>query len=268
MTTAFVTGAGGGIGRAVSLRFATAGSAVTVVDIDPAGGEETAGLVRDAGGQALFVQADVASSKDIQAAVQATVLQFGSLDFAHNNAGITGERSRLHETSRDDWQRILDVNLTGIWNCMRYQIPVMLEAGGGAIVNTSSAAGLTGTPELSAYAASKFGVIGLTRSVAVEYAADGIRVNAVCPGLVWTPMLAAFTQAHPDWLTGTHLPQGRMADPDDVAAAVVWLCSADAGHVNGVALPVDGGVLAGGARPSARAQQDRAGLASSAESGN
>jgi NAD(P)-dependent dehydrogenase (short-subunit alcohol dehydrogenase family) len=131
----------------------------------------------------------------------------------------------------------------------------MLEAGGGAIVSTSSAAGLTGTPELSAYAASKFGVIGLTRSVAVECAADGIRVNAVCPGLVWTPMLAAFTQAHPDWLIGTHLPQGRMADPDDIAGAVFWLCSADAGHVNGVALPVDGGVLAGGARPLTRGAQ-------------
>jgi NAD(P)-dependent dehydrogenase (short-subunit alcohol dehydrogenase family) len=252
MTAAFVTGAGGGIGRAVALRFARSGSAVTVVDIDPAGGEETAALVLAAGGRAIFVQADVASSEDIAGAVQATVAEFGSLDFAHNNAGITGDRTLVHETSRADWQRILDVNLTGIWNCMRHQIPVMLAAGGGAIVNTSSAAGLTGTPELSAYAASKFGVIGLTRSAAVEYAADGIRVNAVCPGLVWTPMLAAFTEAHPDWLTGTHLPQGRMADPDDIAAAVFWLCSADAGHVNGVALPVDGGVLAGGSRPSSR----------------
>jgi NAD(P)-dependent dehydrogenase (short-subunit alcohol dehydrogenase family) len=252
MTTAFVTGAGGGIGRAVAMRFARAGSAVTVVDIDPARGEETAALVRETGARALFVQADVASSEHIDGAVEATLTEFGSLDFAHNNAGITGDRARVHATRRDEWQRVLDVNLTGIWNCLRHQIPVMLAAGGGAIVNTSSAAGLTGTPELSAYAASKFGVIGLTRSVAVEYAADGIRVNAVCPGLVRTPMLEAFTQAHPDWLTGTHLPQGRMADPDDIAAAVFWLCSADAAHVNGVALPVDGGVLAGGPRPSSR----------------
>jgi NAD(P)-dependent dehydrogenase (short-subunit alcohol dehydrogenase family) len=176
------------------------------------------------------------------------VAAFGGLDFAHNNAGITGERTLVHETSPEDWQRILDVNLTGIWNCLRHQIPVMLAAGGGAIVNTSSAAGLTGTPELSAYSASKFGVIGLTRSVAVEYAAEGIRVNAVCPGLVATPMLAAFTEANPDWLTGLNLPQGRMADPDDIAAAVFWLCSPDSGHVNGVALPVDGGVMAGGSR--------------------
>ncbi len=258
MTAAFVTGAGGGIGRAVALRFARAGSAVTVVDIDPAGGEETAGLVLAAGARALFVQADVASSEDIEGAVRRTVAEFGSLDFAHNNAGITGDRTLVHQTSRADWQRILDVDLTGIWNCMRYQIPAMLAAGGGAIVNTSSAAGLTGTPELSAYAASKFGVIGLTRSAAVEYAADGIRVNAVCPGLVATPMLAAFTEANPDWLTGLHLPQGRMADPDDIAAAVVWLCSPDAGHVNGVALPVDGGVLAGGPRPSSRGRDSSA----------
>jgi NAD(P)-dependent dehydrogenase (short-subunit alcohol dehydrogenase family) len=184
--------------------------------------------------------------------VQVTVAEFGGLDYAHNNAGITGKRTLVHQTSPEDWQRILDVNLTGIWNCLRHQIPVMLAAGGGAIVNTSSAAGLTGTPELSAYSASKFGVIGLTRSVAVEYAAEGIRVNAVCPGLVATPMLAAFTEANPDWLTGLHLPQGRMADPDDIAAAVVWLCSPDAGHVNGIAMPVDGGVMAGGSRRSSR----------------
>jgi NAD(P)-dependent dehydrogenase (short-subunit alcohol dehydrogenase family) len=252
MTAAFVTGAGGGIGRAVALRFARAGSAVTVIDIDPAKGEETAAMVRQAGAPSLFVQADVARGEEVEHAVRATVAQFGTLDFAHNNAGITGERTLVHQTSPEDWQRILDVNLTGIWNCMRHQIPVMLAAGGGAVVNTSSAAGLTGTPELSAYAASKFGVIGLTRSAAVEYAAQGIRVNAVCPGLVATPMLAAFTKEHPDWLTGTYLPQGRMADPDDIAAAVVWLCSPDAGHVNGVALPVDGGVLAGGSRPSSR----------------
>ena len=255
MTAAFVTGAGGGIGRAVALRFARAGSAVAIVDIDPDGGEQTAALVRAAGVPALYLKADVASCQDVERAVRATVAEFGSLDYAHNNAGITGERSRVHETTHADWQRILDVNLTGIWNCMHHQIPVMLAAGGGAIVNTSSAAGLTGTPELAAYTASKFGVIGLTRSAAVEYAADGIRVNAVCPGLVRTPMLAAFTEAHPDWLTGTYLPQGRMADPDDIAAAVFWLCSPDAGHINGIAMPVDGGVLAGGSRPSARAAQ-------------
>jgi NAD(P)-dependent dehydrogenase (short-subunit alcohol dehydrogenase family) len=256
MTAAFVTGAGGGIGRAVALRFARAGSAVTVVDIDPDRGGETARMVRETGAQSLFIQADVADGKKVADAVRVTVAEFGGLDFAHNNAGITGERALIHETSPEDWQRILDVNLTGIWNCLRHEIPVMLAAGGGAIVNTSSAAGLTGTPELSAYAASKFGVIGLTRSVAVEYAAEGIRVNAVCPGLVATPMLAAFTQAHPDWLTGMNLPQGRMADPDDIAAAVVWLCSSDAGHVNGVALPVDGGVMAGGSRPASRAAGD------------
>jgi len=252
MTTAFVTGAGGGIGRAVALRFARTGTSVAVVDIDSVKGEETATLVREAGAPSLFVRADVANGEDVEEAVRLTVAEFGGLDYAHNNAGITGERTLVHQTSPRDWQRILDVNLTGIWNCLRHQIPVMLAAGGGAIVNTSSAAGLTGTPELSAYAASKFGVIGLTRSVAVEYAADGIRVNAVCPGLVATPMLAAFTQAHPDWLTGLYLPQGRLADPDDIAAVVVWLCSPDAGHVNGVALPVDGGVMAGGSRSAER----------------
>jgi NAD(P)-dependent dehydrogenase (short-subunit alcohol dehydrogenase family) len=156
----------------------------------------------------------VANGKEVEEAVRVTVAEFGALDYAHNNAGITSERTLVHQTSPED-------------------------------------AGLTGTPELSAYAASKFGVIGLTRSVAAEYAAEGIRVNAVCPGLVATPMLAAFTQAHPDWLTGLHLPQGRI-DPDDIAAAVVWLCSPDAGHINGVALPVDGGVMAGGSRSAAR----------------
>lgn len=254
MTSAFVTGAGGGIGRAVALRFARSGTAVTVVDIDPAKGEETAAMVRAAGAPSLFIQADVANGKEVEEAVRVTVAEFGGLDYAHNNAGITGERTLVHQTSPEDWQRILDVNLTGIWNCLRHQIPVMLAAGGGAIVNTSSASGLTGTPELSAYSASKFGVIGLTRSAAVEYAAEGIRINAVCPGLVATPMLAAFTQAHPDWLNGLYLPQGRMADPDDIAATVVWLCSPDAGHVNGVALPVDGGVMAGGSRSASRAE--------------
>jgi NAD(P)-dependent dehydrogenase (short-subunit alcohol dehydrogenase family) len=241
---AMVTGAGSGIGRASAVAFAAAGAAVTVVDVDADAAAATVEMVESTGGRGLAVVADVADPEAVDGAVAATVERFGRLDAAHNNAGITGERLPTHDISVEQWRRTLDVNLTGVWLCMRAQIPAMLAGGGGAIVNTSSGSGLVGTADLSAYSASKFGIIGLTRSAAVELGDRGIRVNAICPGFVGTPMLLAFAEQNPDWLAERAIRGGRMARPDEMAAAVLWLCSDAASYINGVALPVDAAALA------------------------
>ena len=241
---AMVTGAGSGIGRASALAFAAAGAAVTVVDTVAEAAEQTVAMIGSANGQGVAVVADVADPDAMESAVATTLERFGRLDAAHNNAGITGERLRTEEISVEQWRRTIDVNLTGVWLCMRAQIPAMLASGGGAIVNTSSGSGLVGTADLSAYSASKFGIIGLTRSAAVELGDRGIRVNAICPGLVGTPMLMAFAEENPDWLAGRAIRGGRMARPDEIAAAAVWLCSDGASYVNGVALPVDAAAIA------------------------
>jgi NAD(P)-dependent dehydrogenase (short-subunit alcohol dehydrogenase family) len=241
---ALVTGGGSGIGRASARAFAAAGAAVAVVDFDGDAAERTAGLIEADGGRALAIAADVADAGQAAAAVATVLDRLGRLDAAHNNAGITGERLPTQDISVEQWHRTLDVNLTGVWNFMRAEIPAMLAGGGGAIVNTSSASGLVGTADLAAYSASKFGVIGLTRSAAVELGSRNIRVNAICPGLVDTPMLAAFGAQNPDWLEKAPIRGGRMAQPEEMAAAVVWLCSDAASYVNGVALPVDAAAIA------------------------
>ncbi|MBI3244909.1 MAG: SDR family oxidoreductase [Deltaproteobacteria bacterium] len=243
---ALVTGAGSGIGRATALAFARAGAKVVVADIVVAGGHETVRLIQQAGGEATFIETDVAQTSGVEALIRQTVATCGRLDCAHNNAGIEGQAARVADDTDDNWNRIIAINLTGVRLCMKYEIRQMLTQGGGAIVNTASGAGLVGIRGSSAYVASKHGVIGLTKSAALEYAKSGIRVNAVCPGVIQTPMVERITQAAPrssEAMAAMH-PMGRMGKPEEIAESVVWLCSAAASFVTGHALSVDGGYVA------------------------
>jgi NAD(P)-dependent dehydrogenase (short-subunit alcohol dehydrogenase family) len=240
-----VTGAASGIGRASAVAFARAGASVVVSDLESqrAGGEETVRRIADAGGTARFVACDVAVPEQCQALVDATVEAYGRLDFAHNNAGIDEHEGLLADTSDASFERVLRVNLWGVWSGMKAQIPAMLAGGGGAIVNTSSLAGLIGAPTLSAYVAGKHAVIGLTRTAAKEYAAQGIRVNAICPAAVHTAITDKLPPEIHDVLPEIQAIK-RYAEPEEIAAAVVWLCSDAASFVTGVAMPVDGGATA------------------------
>ncbi len=239
-----ITGGGGGIGRASALAFARAGAKVAVTDRDVAAGEETTAQVKALGAEALFIAADVMQAAQVQAMVAQVVTHFGRLDCAFNNAGIEEEHMRLADCEEATFDRIMGVNVKGVWLCMKYQIAQMLAQGGGAIVNTASVAGLVGAPKMSAYSASKHAVIGLTKSAAVEYGRKGIRVNAVCPGVIRTVMLERAVQADPKVATtvaGAH-PIGRIGEPDEVAAAVLWLSSDASSFVTGLAHTVDGGL--------------------------
>jgi NAD(P)-dependent dehydrogenase (short-subunit alcohol dehydrogenase family) len=239
-----VTGGGGGIGRASALAFARAGAKVAITDRELAAGQETAAQARALGAEALFVAADVMRAADVQSMVAQVVAHFGRLDCAFNNAGIEEEHMRLADCDEATFDRIMGVNVKGVWLCMKYQIPQMLAQGGGAIVNMASAAGLVGAPKMSAYSASKHAVIGLTKSAALEYGRKGIRVNAVCPGWIRTAMLERALALEPQLAaTGATLhPIGRIGEPDEVAAAVLWLSSDAARFVTGLAHTVDGGL--------------------------
>jgi NAD(P)-dependent dehydrogenase (short-subunit alcohol dehydrogenase family) len=239
---ALITGGSSGIGRASAIAFAAAGATVVVADVDDAGGRETVRRIAESGGTGLFLHADVAQASQVETMIDQTVATYGRLDCAHNNAGIEGPLGPLIDCTEADWDRVIGVNLKGVWLCLKYEIPRMLERGGGVIVNTASVAGLIGSPILPIYGASKHGVVGLTKSAALTYAKSGIRINAVCPGYIQTPML----HRHPE-LQARALarePIGRVGTPEEVAASVVWLCSDAASFVTGHALVVDGALIA------------------------
>lgn len=242
---AFITGGGSGIGAATAKVFAREGARVAVVEVNVEGGQQIVSEIRDAGGEALFIRADVSEEDDVRSAVQQTVDHFGRLDCAFNNAGILGELNLTADYSREGWDRVIAVNLTGVWLCVQYQIGPMLATGGGAIVNTASVAGLSGTPMAPAYSASKHGVIGITKSAAKGYGSEGIRVNAVCPGLIETPLAAPLIDDPAISEQGLRLHAlGRFGQPREVAEVVAWLCSDAASFVTGVAMPVDAGFMA------------------------
>jgi NAD(P)-dependent dehydrogenase (short-subunit alcohol dehydrogenase family) len=243
---ALVTGGGSGIGRATALVFAREGAKVVVADVVVEGGEETVRLVKQAGGEAVFVKADMAKAADVEAMVKKAVETYGRLDCAHNNAGVEGATGKTADYVEADWDRVIAINLTGVWLCMKYEIAQMLKQGGGAVVNTASDAGLLGVPQMPAYVASKHGVVGLTKTAALEYAKSGIRVNAVCPGVIKTPMVERITGQRPgraERMAAVE-PVGRMGKPEEIAEAVVWLCSEAASFVTGLPMPVDGGIAA------------------------
>lgn len=243
---ALVTGASSGIGRASAMAFAREGARVLASDIDTTGGEETCEKIRADGGEARFVRADVTSEADVERLVASCLEAFGSLDCAHNNAGIAGGMGPLHQIDLDAFEETLRVNLTGVFLCMKHEIPVMTAAGGGAIVNTASGSGLIATPGLAPYCASKHGILGLTKTAAVENAATGVRVNAVLPGSTRTPMLEASLALGPEIekMIRANQPGGRFGRPEEIAEAVVWLCSERASFVSGESMLVDGGALA------------------------
>jgi len=241
-----VTGAGSGIGRESALAFAASRAQVMVSDVVVESGEETVAQIKAAGGEATFMRADVSQRADVEALIRQIVETYGRLDCAHNNAGIEGDMAPTADCTEANWDRTIAINLKGVWLCMKYEIPQMLEQGGGVIVNTSSAAGLVGFVDLPAYVATKHGVAGLTRTAALEYAQQGIRVNAVCPGVIHTPMIDRIVggDAEAEAQFTALEPVGRMGSPAEVAQAVVWLCSDAASFVTGIAMPVDGGFVA------------------------
>jgi NAD(P)-dependent dehydrogenase (short-subunit alcohol dehydrogenase family) len=246
--SALITGGGGGIGRATALAFAREGARVAVADLMEDAARETVGLVNAAGGQAISLSGDVSREADVRAMIDAVVGAYGRLDCAFNNAGVAGwhvgsVNQKTAEWSEEAFDRMIAVNLKGVWLCMRHELPQMRAQGGGAIVNTGSIAGLVGLPNSSAYVAAKHGVIGLTKTAALEYAEVNIRVNAVCPGYIRTPMTEPSMRLRGEAILA-QTPLRRMGNPEEIAEMVVWLCSERASYVSGAAYNVDGGWMA------------------------
>ena len=241
-----ITGAGAGIGRATALAFAAEGLSVIVADVDVPRAEQTVELIRAAGGSAHCVPCDVTRELDVKHLMEQTLLIYGRFDYAFNNAGIEIEQGRLADGTQDEFDAIMGVNVKGVWLCMKYQLPLLMAQGGGAIVNTASVAGLGAAPKMSIYSASKHAVIGLTKSAAIEYAKKRIRVNAVCPAVIDTDMFRRANQSDPkkaEFAAAIH-PVGRIGTVEEVASAVLYLCSDGAAFTTGHALAVDGGAMA------------------------
>ena len=242
---AFVTGASSGMGRAAAAAFIGRGYATVLVDRNEALGRDVEAQLREAG-DCIFVRCDVTDDANVRQAVDRAVATYGRLDAAFNAAGLGGEQGlATADGTMENWNQLLAVNLTGVWSCMRYQIPQMLKTGGGSIVNCASAGGLIGVPCLAAYVASKHGVVGLTKAAALEYARQGIRVNAVCPGLIDTPMLQDSNNQEVLAMMCNASPVGRLGQPEEIAATVLWLCDEASGFLTGQAIAVDGGMTTG-----------------------
>ncbi|WP_291096980.1 MULTISPECIES: SDR family oxidoreductase [unclassified Flavobacterium] len=241
---ALVTGGSSGIGRATALAFAKKGAKIVIADWKE--NQETMDLIENLGGESIFVKCDVSKATDIKALAEKTIATYGRLDYAFNNAGIEGTSAPVQDCTEENWDKTIGVNLKGVWLCMKYEIPEMLKQGKGVIINTASVAGLVGFQGLPAYVASKHGIIGLTKTAALECAQLGIRVNAVCPGVIQTSMIDRLTGNKKEAIeqfTGLE-PVGRFGQPEEIANAVIWLCSDEASFVTGVAMPVDGGFVA------------------------
>lgn len=245
---ALVTGGGLGIGRATAMAFARERAKVVVSDILAKGGEEAVRMIREAGGESTFIKADVSQQSEVEALLLKVIEMYRRLDFAFNNVGIGQPPSLTADCSKETWDSIINTNLNSVWLCMKYEIPQMLKQGAGVIINASSGAGLYGVPGMSAYNTSKHGILGLTKTAALEYARAGIRVNATCPGPIFTEGNQAYVAAHPEfepkWIAG--VPMKRWGRPEEIASVVVWLCSDAASFVTGIAMPIDGGMSAQG----------------------
>lgn len=241
---AIVTGGSFGIGRAAAIAFAERGAKVVIADwVED---NETLNAIKSAGGDAIFIKCDVSSDESVRSMVDKTIAQYGKLDYAFNNAGVEGLSAPTHECTNENWDKTIGINLKGVWLCMKYEIPHMIKLGKGAIVNNASIAGLVGFANIPAYVASKHGILGLTKNTALEYAKSGIRVNAVCPGVIKTAMIDRFTGK--DKVVEKQFesmePVGRMGQPEEVAQAVIWLCSDAASFVTAHPMAVDGGWVA------------------------
>ncbi|MEM7331603.1 MAG: SDR family oxidoreductase [Chloroflexota bacterium] len=241
-----ITGAASGIGRETAVQLAKEGATLFLSDVNESGGQETAEMITQKGEKATFFKADVSKSAEVEAMVEACVAEYGRIDCAFNNAGIEGSSARMADIEEDIYDAIMDINVKGVWLCMKHQLPHMMANGGGSIVNTASVAGLVGSHSLSVYGASKHAVVGLTRSAAVEYVRKGIRINAVCPAVIRTPMVERGFNENPMFVEATLKanPMRRLGEADEVAKAVIWLLSEESSFTNGATITVDGGFTA------------------------
>ncbi|MBW2939900.1 glucose 1-dehydrogenase [Zhongshania aquimaris] len=240
---AIITGGASGIGRAVVKGFASQGAKVVIADIDEEQGEKVLNDMVQMGGEGIFCRTDVSSSSSVSGLVQKTIDTYGRLDFACNNAGVEGVTAAIADALEEDWDRTININLKGVWLCMKYECEQMLKQGAGCIVNISSVMGLVGNSGIAPYVAAKHGVLGLTKSVALDYARSGIRVNAVCPGGIYTPIIERLVDTMPEVVEGLKAltPMGDLGFPEDIANTVIWLCSDKANYITGQSIPVDGG---------------------------